>query len=80
MDLERIIRDLRDEIDQIDHAIEVLSSIAANHPVKTSRRGRKSMSEAERRQVSKRMREYWAKKRKETKNESKRAEAAAAAG
>jgi hypothetical protein len=30
--------------------------------------------------VSKRMREYWAKKRKETKNESKRAEAAAAAG
>ena len=67
MDLDKIIRELRTEKDRLDRAIaslEELTKTGAVTPiVVTKRRGRKTMDEDERREVSERMKEYW-KKRK----------------
>jgi hypothetical protein len=53
--LDRIIRELE--------SLEGGTVLALIHPAK--RRGRKSMSTEERREVSQRMRKYWASRRKE---------------
>jgi hypothetical protein len=69
-DLYRIIRELVDERDKLDRIItsmeEMILSGDASEPV-MKRRGRKSMDPAARKQVSERMKRYWAKRRTEKK-------------
>ena len=77
MDLTAIIRDLYAEREKLDRAISELekvqqssstegpgSSIDSRRSPSIQRRGRKSMGEAERKEVSKRIKEYWSKRRK----------------
>jgi len=68
MDLDKIIRDLRTEKDRLDRAIaslEDLTRTGAVAPIVASkRRGRKTMDDEERREVSARMKEYWRKRKK----------------
>jgi hypothetical protein len=69
MDYSAIINALRAEIQQIDRAIadlEALNLPGGAEVRPKSRRGRRSMSEAERQQVSERMKRYWARRRKGT--------------
>jgi len=67
MDLLKSINELKEEKKRIEKAIVALESIlsgsTAGQPAK--RRGRKSMSEQERAEVSKRMKQYWRKKRQQ---------------
>lgn len=67
MDLDKIIRELRTEKDRLDKAIASLEELtrtgAVTPLIAVKRRGRKTMDEDERREVSERMKEYW-KKRK----------------
>ena len=65
-DLYRIIRELVDERNKLDRIITSLEQMIESGgdieaPVK--RRGRKSMDSAARKQVSERMKRYWAKRR-----------------
>ena len=68
MDLEKAIRDLLMERDRISGIIEYLEQMQqhrAGAPLRLQKqRGRKSMSEAERADVSSRMRQYWEARRK----------------
>ncbi len=68
MDLEKAIRDLLIERDRISGIIEHLEQMQQHRAVAPLRlqkqRGRKSMSEAERADVSSRMRQYWEARRK----------------
>lgn len=71
MDFLQIIRELREEKKRLDRVIATLEDIVnrAESPDKAvpkSRRGRKGMSEDERKQVSERMARYWARRRAET--------------
>jgi hypothetical protein len=67
-----IIKSLRVRVEQLERAIgelEALSSPSGTQSdpldqLKVSRRGRKSMGEAERREVSERMKRYWAGRKK----------------
>ena len=64
MDLNQTIREFREEHARLSAAIAQLESL--NHfseAAPRSRRGRKSMAEAERREVSERMKRYWASRR-----------------
>lgn len=67
MNLNQTITELRAERDQLDRVIAQLESLAAfgngEQPARSTR-GRKSMGEAERHEVSERMKRYWAKRRK----------------
>jgi hypothetical protein len=69
MDLDWIIRELLEERKRLDRLIRALEEPdmgrAAGMSVEKSRRGRKSMDGAARREVSERMKQYWAKKREE---------------
>ncbi len=72
MDLERIIDELYEERERLTHAIELLEAIAAARSPRgeegakpRKRRGRRSMSQAERLKVSQRMRAYWEKRRQQ---------------
>ena len=68
IDLNQILRDLYEEKERIAKVIASLEALdrsgsgdgAASQP---SRRGRKSMGPEERREVSERMRKYWAARR-----------------
>jgi hypothetical protein len=77
MDVKLILRDLFAEKKRLDKAITLLEGVYDSHsrqapassadtsqtaPVR--RRGRKSMGNAEREQVSKRMKAYWSKNKK----------------
>jgi len=70
MDLPKILGDLRQQRDKLEQAIATLNSIVVESggrpvgppPVK-KRRGRKEMGPEERREVSRRMRRYWEKRR-----------------
>lgn len=68
MDLNRAINELRAERDQIVAAIAQIESLNNTDDVfkmlSRARRGRKPMSATERREVSARMKKYWAKRRK----------------
>lgn len=68
MDYIQIIQELRDQRARLDSAIAQLETLAGsgdgNGIALRSRRGRKSMGEAERREVSTRMKKYWASRRK----------------
>jgi hypothetical protein len=75
MDLTSIIRNLYAEKKKLDRAISSLEEMQASGSTQappssadsrspsTRRRGRKSMGNAEREQVSKRMKSYWSKRR-----------------
>jgi hypothetical protein len=66
MDFDQILSSLRVEKENIDKVIaslEDLQTITSN-AAKPWRRGRKSMNEEERREVSARMKRYWAERRK----------------
>jgi hypothetical protein len=65
MDLNKTISELRAQRDRIEGVIQQLEAMKDGAPVKTrSTRGRKSMGEAERREVSARMKRYWGSWRK----------------
>ena len=68
MDLNKTINELRAQRDKLDAAIAQLESLSSpDGLIKAfthSRRGRKSMGAEERREVSARMKRYWAKRRK----------------
>ncbi len=69
MDLYNIIQQLYEERERIEQVIrsleELLAEEAAQVEAAPKRRGRKSMSQEERREVSKRMRKYWEARRKQ---------------
>jgi len=70
MDLQETIRQLVLDKERLDRAIAQLEELQYIHgadegTLVKKRRGRKSMSPQERREVSERMRKYWAKKRQE---------------
>jgi hypothetical protein len=66
MDINRIIRELNDDrkrLGRIIEALEVIAKTGGGLPKPPSRRGRKFMDAAGRRDVSERMRRYWAQRR-----------------
>ncbi len=65
MDLYKTIRILHDERNRLDKLIMSLEQLQANKAVEppAPRRGRKGMSTEERREVSERMKKYWAGRR-----------------
>jgi hypothetical protein len=65
MDLYRIIGDLLDERNRVARIIESLEEATGTRlaAVPKKRRGRKSMDAKARREVSERMRRYWAQRR-----------------
>ena len=65
MDLYRIIHELHVEKQRLDHAIVFLEELqrADIAEAKENRRGRKPMNAVARRQVSERMKKYWAERR-----------------
>jgi hypothetical protein len=73
MDLYRIIGELVEERNRLQRIIESLEAMdgLATKPQKarTARRGRKSMDHAARQEVSERMKQYWAKRRDEQKQD-----------
>lgn len=58
MDFNAAVRQLREELKQVERAIRRLEARQVR-----ATRGRKSMPAAERQEVSRRMKEYWAKRR-----------------
>ena len=67
MDIHRIIQELHEERERLDRVIKSIESFAGDEqeaPAPTKRRGRRTMSQEERRQVSQRMRKYWESRRK----------------
>lgn len=72
MELHDIVRELKEEkalLDEVIYSLEGLHSFdggGSHRPYKAvGRRGRKTMSEEERKVVSERMRKYWEGRRKE---------------
>jgi hypothetical protein len=61
MNVDRLLEDLRAQRDQLDQAITLLEDLLVS--TRTARRGRRTMSPAERAVVSQRMKEKWAKRR-----------------
>ncbi|MEZ5401545.1 MAG: hypothetical protein R2729_17870 [Bryobacteraceae bacterium] len=66
MDLRKAIDDLIDEKRRLEKAIECLEAMETGRP-SGGRRGRKGMDESERREVSARMKRYWAEQRRKKK-------------
>ena len=69
MDLYKAIQDLyaeKEKLERVIASLEELQRTAGSVPLlpkPAKRRGRKSMNEAERQEVSERMRKYWASRR-----------------
>jgi uncharacterized protein YhaN len=68
VDFYQAIRELREEKKRLDRLIAAIEAIENGQPQEKAlnvsrRRGRKSMSENERREVSERMKRYWAARR-----------------
>ncbi len=70
MEIDKIIEELHAERNHLERVIHTLESMRENPDLELGeldppkRRGRKSMSQEERLVVSKRMRQYWEKRRK----------------
>jgi hypothetical protein len=70
MEIDKIIAELhaeRNHLDQVIRSLELMQEnpdLELGGPETPKRRGRKSMSQKERLAVSKRMRQYWEKRRK----------------
>jgi hypothetical protein len=73
MDVDKLIRELNAEIEKIKATIVCLEKLhgSSGNSATPSRRGRKSMSAEERLEVSKRMRKYWANRRRASRISSK---------
>jgi hypothetical protein len=70
MDYLAAIRFLEVEKQRLDKAIATLEALLHdNSPAPVSRRGRKTMPESERKEVSERMRRYWASRRSHSNSE-----------
>jgi hypothetical protein len=67
MDVHAIIAELRAELERLNEIIETLERLCSEETFLDApkRRGRKSMDDDARLQVSKRMKRYWAQRRKE---------------
>jgi hypothetical protein len=67
VDLEKVLQELRSRKALIERAIAQMEELlcGADGDAPQSRRGRKSMGEAERLQVSARMKSYWESRRKQ---------------
>jgi hypothetical protein len=70
IDLRNVLKDLYTERKRLEHVITALETLqhgsaAGLPPQKKTNRGRKSMGAEERRQVSGRMRKYWAARHKQ---------------
>jgi hypothetical protein len=69
MDLTKTIQDLYAEKDKLERVIASLeelhrmAAVSPMAPVQSKRRGRKSMADQERQEVSERMKKYWASRR-----------------
>lgn len=63
MDLNKTIAELRAQRDKLESVINELERLTDGTGKMPSSRGRKSMGEAERREVSARMKRYWASRR-----------------
>ena len=63
MDLYQAIQELYEEKRRLDQAIAILAGQGGIHAT-SGRRGRKSMNEEERKEVSARMKRYWDGRRK----------------
>jgi len=76
MDFWNAVRELHLERERLDKLIDALESVQRGHSRKTSgRRGRKHMPEDERKDVSERMRAYWARRKNGTGQQSAKAKA-----
>ncbi|MGA2193801.1 MAG: hypothetical protein ABSH40_00915 [Bryobacteraceae bacterium] len=69
IDLRKVLKDLYTQRDRLEHVITSLEALQQGSaaellPQKKTNRGRKSMGPEERREVSERMRKYWAARRK----------------
>jgi hypothetical protein len=70
MDLYKMIGELHGESDKLDRVIAALEELQRVHhsaedlAIQPRRRGRKSMSAEERRDVSERMKKYWSNRRR----------------
>lgn len=66
MDVHEIIIELRTERKRLDEIIQTLERLTADETISDEprRRGRKSMDLQSRQEVSKRMKRYWAQRRK----------------
>jgi hypothetical protein len=66
MDLYKTIKDLQEEKRRLDLMIELLESRLPGDGARSveRRRGRKSMNESEKSEVSRRMKAYWAARKK----------------
>jgi hypothetical protein len=71
VDLYQVIRALLEERKRLDNLIQALEDVARTGGVGriSSRRGRKFMDGPARREVSERMKQYWAKRREERSRE-----------
>lgn len=67
MDLDKIIRGLKDDKAKLEQSIAELERLSQSNVVfealQKRKRGRKSMGVEERKEVSERMRQYWAERR-----------------
>ena len=75
IDLRNVLKDLYTQRELLERVITSLEAMqqglaAGLSPQKKTNRGRKSMGDAERREVSERMRRYWARHKKKTLAES----------
>lgn len=73
MDLNKAIRELRDELKKLNEVIASLEHFKSTGTLPApQRRGRKSMPKEERNLVSERMKKYWAGRRRQKKAASGR--------
>lgn len=67
MDFQKLLHECYRQKEILERAIRLLEELAApDAPHSAGRRGRKYMSPEERRQVSERMKKYWASQRKKS--------------
>jgi len=67
MDVEKILRECYRQKELLERTIDLLEELLSSESPKPSkRRGRKNMGPEERREVSERMKKYWASRRKAT--------------
>ena len=67
MDVEKILRECYRQKELLERTIDLLEELLSSESPKPSkRRGRKNMGAEERREVSERMKKYWANRRKTT--------------
>ncbi len=80
MDIERVVEELRAERNRLDGIIIALERLQTTDeaPATLKRRGRKFMDKQGRKEVSERMKRYWAQRRTGRKEKQEHAEAAGA--